>query len=622
MNAGARRPISRINMKRILMSGNEAVARGSFEAGCRFATGYPGTPSTEILESIAGYEDIFTNWAVNEKVALEAASGASMAGARSLVTMKHVGLNVASDPLMTLAYTGVGSGLVVVSADDPGIHSSQNEQDNRWYALMAKIPMLEPSDSDETRILSQRAFGISELFDLPVLLRITTRISHSKTVVYPEEPLHPERLPDREKGGPYPRKAIDKYVMVPSNARKARIALEERLKKLADFSERFELNRIEWGSAGFGIITSGVAYQYVKEVMPDASILKLFMTNPLPLNLIKEFVRKAGRVLVVEELDPYIEMQIRHLSGDIHGKDFIPSLSELTPEKVGTGIHAFAEGTHASAAAAAESPVNGTDVIRRPPILCPGCPHRGLFYQLGKQRVFVAGDIGCYTLAYDEPLKAVHTCLDMGAGISQAMGIEKAMPKGSKKPVAVIGDSTFLHSGMTSLLNVVYNRSPLLVVILDNRTTAMTGAQANPLSGTDIHGNPTPEISLERLVSALGVRWVRTINPYETKRLEKAIKEALAFDGPAVLITKAPCVLLPEFRQKGQKPFVVKTDLCTGCTICLNIDCPSIWWLPSGVKAQGRKRAKGIAYIDPVSCTGCGLCADVCSFEAILRSEE
>ncbi len=596
-------------MDRVLLSGNEAIARGSYEAGCTFATGYPGTPSTEILESIAGYEGIYSTWAVNEKVALETASGACLAGARSLVTMKHVGLNVASDPLMTLAYTGTGTGLVIVSADDPGIHSSQNEQDNRWYALMAKIPMLEPADSEEARLYTRKAFDISEEFDLPVLLRITTRIAHAKTVVRPEQPRDPRKTV-------FPAPAIEKYVMVPANARKARLSLEEKLNRLAAFSEQCTLNSIEEGTADVGIITSGISYQYVKETMPEAGILKLALTNPLPLHLIQTFIARFRKVLIVEELDPYLEMQIRHLSPAIHGKDVIPSISELNPERVRQGIRAFVGGSFTPEAPSAR-PV--PDVIRRPPILCPGCPHRGLFYQLGKQRTFIAGDIGCYTLAYDEPLKAVHTCLDMGAGIGQAMGIERAMPRGSKKPVAVIGDSTFLHSGMTALLNVVYNRSNILVVILDNRTTAMTGAQANPLSGTDIHGNPSPEISLEKLVSALGVGWVRTVNPYETKPLEKAIKEASAYEGPAVLITKAPCVLLPEFKKSRPKPMTVKTDLCTGCTICLNIDCPSIWWEPAGVKASGRKRAKGIAYIDPVSCTGCGLCADVCSFDAIVR---
>ena len=599
-------------MDRILLSGNEAIARGSFEAGCRFATGYPGTPSTEILESIARYEEISANWAVNEKVALETASGACLAGARSIVTMKHVGLNVASDPLMTLAYTGTGAGMVVVSADDPGIHSSQNEQDNRWYALMAKIPMLEPSDSEEARLFTKKAFGISELFDLPVLLRVTTRISHSMTVVYPEEP-------QDAKGSFFPEKQIEKYVMVPANARKARLSLEDKLNKLALFSEQCSLNKVEPGTTDYGIITSGVSYQYVKEAMPGANILKLALTNPLPLRLIKGFVERFKKILIVEELDPFIEMQIRHLFAAIHGKDFIPSISELTPEKVRHGIQEFTGAVSSLVLPAGGPP---PDLIRRPPILCPGCPHRGLFYQLGKQRTFIAGDIGCYTLAYDEPLKAVHTCLDMGAGIGQAVGIDKAMPRGSKKPVAVIGDSTFLHSGMTALLNAVYNRSNILVVILDNRTTAMTGAQANPLSGTDIQGNPSPDISLEQIVSALGVKWVRTVNPYETKPLEKVIKEATAFEGPAVLITKAPCVLLPEFKKSRPKPFTVKTDLCTGCTICLNIDCPSIWWEPAEIKAEGKKRAKGIAYIDPVSCTGCGLCADVCSFDAIVRTGE
>ncbi|MGB9736013.1 MAG: indolepyruvate ferredoxin oxidoreductase subunit alpha [bacterium] len=596
-------------MKRVLMSGNEAIARGSFEAGCRFATGYPGTPSTEILENIAQYNGIYANWAVNEKVALETASGACLAGARSIVTMKHVGLNVASDPFMTLAYTGVGAGLVVVSADDPGIHSSQNEQDNRWYALMAKVPMLEPSDSEEARSFTKKAFEISELFDLPVLLRVTTRISHSKTIVYQEEP-------DPAGATKYPEKALEKYVMVPANARRARSALEDKFKRLLKYSEQCKLNRIEYGKTDYGIITSGVSYQYVKEVAPDANILKLSLTNPLPMHLIADFVKRFKKVLVVEELDPYMEIQIRHISENIHGKDFIPSISELTPERVRKGIIDF---TGDLSISNTDSDTASIDTIRRPPILCPGCPHRGLFYQLSKQRTFIAGDIGCYTLAYDEPLKAVHTCLDMGAGIGQAMGIEKVMPAGNKKPVAVIGDSTFLHSGITALLNVVYNKSNILVVILDNRTTAMTGAQPNPLSGVDIYGNPSPDISLEQLVSALGVKWVRTVNPYETKPLEKTIKEALAFKGPAVIITKAPCVLLPEFKNNKPKPFTVKTDLCTGCTICLNINCPSIWWVPSEEKLHGRKRAKGIAYIDPVSCTGCGLCADVCPFDAIER---
>ncbi|MCL4558442.1 MAG: indolepyruvate ferredoxin oxidoreductase subunit alpha [Deltaproteobacteria bacterium] len=600
-------------MRRALMSGNEAVARGSFEAGCRFATGYPGTPSTEILENIAGYEGISTNWAVNEKVALETASGACLAGARSIVTMKHVGLNVASDPLMTLAYTGVGAGLVVVSADDPGIHSSQNEQDNRWYALMAKIPMLEPSDSEEARLFTVKAFEISELFDLPVLLRITTRISHSRTVVFIEEPVKPGRPM-------YPGKETDRHVMVPANARTARLALEGRLQKLARFSEQFPLNRTEKGTANYGIITSGVSYQYVKEVVPDASVLKLSLTNPLPVGLIKKFTEDFKRVLVVEELDPYMEMQVRYLSPGIRGKAFIPSISELTPEKVRDGVRWFVAGTPPSGATAAGQGSGATDVIGRPPILCPGCPHRSLFYQLSKQCSFIAGDMGCYTLAYDEPLKAVHTCLTMGAGIGQAMGIEKAMPEGGKKPVAVIGDSTFLHSGMTELLNVVYNRSNILVVILDNRTTAMTGAQPNPLSGTDIYGNASPDISLERIVRALGVHWVETVDPSETRQVEKVVKEAMAFQGPAVVVTRAPCVLLPEFREKKREPYTVRPDLCTGCTICLNIGCPSLWWEPAEESAAGRKkRPRGIAYIDPAGCTGCGLCADLCSFNAIVR---
>lgn len=598
-------------MKPLLMSGNEAIARGSFEAGCRFATGYPGTPSTEILENIKDYIGIYANWAVNEKVALETASGACLAGARSIVTMKHVGLNVASDPFMTLAYTGVGAGLVVVSADDPGIHSSQNEQDNRWYALMAKVPMLEPSDSEEARLFTRKAFEISELFDLPVLLRVTTRISHSKTVVYPQDP-------EPIKTTVYPGKAVEKYVMVPANARNARLSLEDKFQRLLKFSEQCKLNKIEYGNTDYGIITSGVSYQYVKEVVPDANILKLSLTNPLPMHLISDFVKRFKKILVVEELDPFIEMQIRHLLNDIHGKDFIPSISELTPEKVRIGMLKFTNSSWSSSNFINSSSI---DVIKRPPILCPGCPHRGLFYQLSKQRTFIAGDIGCYTLAYDVPLKAVHTCLDMGAGIGQAMGIEKVMPTGSKKPVAVIGDSTFLHSGITALLNVVYNKSNILVVILDNRTTAMTGAQPNPLSGVDIYGNPSPDISLEQLVRALGIKWVRTVNPYETKPLEKTIKEAITFDGPAVIITKAPCVLLPEFKKSKPKPFVVKTDLCSGCTICLNIDCPSIWWVSSEPKISGRKRAKGVAYIDPVSCNGCGLCADVCAFDAIVKDE-
>ncbi len=597
------------NMNHTLLSGNEAVARGAFEAGCRFATGYPGTPSTEILESITNYKDIYANWAVNEKVALESASGASIAGARSIVTMKHVGLNVASDPFMTLAYTGVGAGLVIVSADDPGIFSSQNEQDNRWYALFAKVPMLEPSDSDEARVFTKKAFQISEMFDLPVLLRLTTRISHSKSIVKIEDP-------EQVRETVYPQKQIEKYVMVPSNARLRRLLLEERFKKLTEFSEGFELNRTEWKNKDIGIITSGISYQYVKESMPDASILKLALTNPLPFNMIDDFVKGVRRVLIVEELDPYIEMQIRYISTKIKGKEFVSSISELTPLKVKNGIDRFL----GKQVKAAKPPV--MDVSQRPPILCPGCPHRGLFYQLYKLRVFVAGDIGCYTLAFDQPLNAVHTCLDMGAGISQAMGIERVMPSGSKKPVAVIGDSTFLHSGITSLLNAVYNRSNILVIILDNRTTAMTGAQPNPVTGMDIYGNPAPEVSLEKLVSAIGVEWVKTVDPYDTKLTEKTLKDALSYRGTAVVITKGPCVLLPGYKEKKQKPYIVKTEMCTGCTICLNINCPSVWWESTEKKLTGRKRARGIAYIDPLTCTGCGLCADICSFDAIVKVEK
>jgi indolepyruvate ferredoxin oxidoreductase, alpha subunit len=575
-----------------LLSGNEAIALGAYEAGVTVATGYPGTPATEILESLTSYDGVYAEWSVNEKVALEVASGASIAGARTLCAMKHVGLNVAADPLMTLSYTGVGGGLVIVSADDPGHHSSQNEQDNRNYAAFSKIPMLEPSDSDEARAFTKLAFELSERFDTPVLLRTTTRVSHSKSVVS-----HGRREKARPAKMPTPKPA--KYVMIPGYSEARHDLAEERLEALRTFAEGFEHNTAEYGDNDIGVVTSGISYQYVKEALPEACVLKLGMSYPLPGGLVREFASKVRRLYVVEELDPFIETQVLSLGVKAAGKltkpGFLPLAGELDPDAVKS---AFGK-AHAGA------PAGMKGLPARPPSLCPGCPHRGVFYALKRRGYFVAGDIGCYTLAHSEPLSSVHTTLCMGAGIGQAHGIAKALEasgRGEKEPVAaVIGDSTFLHSGMTALLNTVYNKGAGVVVILDNRTTAMTGRQAHPGSGSTLGGEHAPAADVAQVARALGVRDVTVVDPYDIEQLDGLL--AGGRKRPRVIVARRPCTLIE--RRRPARPYAVSDEDCTGCGACVETACPAI------------SLRNGRAWIDPSLCAACAICAKVCPEGAI-----
>ncbi|MCL6472128.1 MAG: indolepyruvate ferredoxin oxidoreductase subunit alpha [Firmicutes bacterium] len=567
---------------RVLLSGNEAIAYGAHAAGVAVATGYPGTPSTEILENLAKYKDVDASWAPNEKVALEVAIGSSIAGARSLVAMKHVGLNVAADPLFTVAYTGVNAGLVIVSADDPGMHSSQNEQDNRYYAKAAKVPMLEPSDSQEAASLVEDAFIISETFDIPVLLRTTTRVNHSKSLV--------EVDLEQTKREPGYKKNAEKYVMIPANARVRRRLLEDRLKALEEFSEGFSGNKIEWGSREVGFITSGISYQYVKELFPEASILKLAMTYPLPRMLITGYVNQIEKVIVVEELEPYLEEQIKSWGLSVSGKESIPSIGELNPDIIADALIPREEAIENSK----QSALPG-----RPPMLCAGCPHRGVFYELRRLKMVVTGDIGCYTLGVLPPLGSMDTCICMGASIGNAMGVQKAT--GTKDIVAVIGDSTFVHSGITPLIDIVYNGGITTVIILDNRTTAMTGRQDHPGTGRTLKGIDSHMLDFEKLVKAIGINSVRTVDPYDLKAVRKAIKEETAKDEPSVIIFRRACLLVE--KPKGQ-PYTVN-EKCDGCKVCLRLGCPAISWV------------NGRAEIDISQCAGCEICAKLCKRDAI-----
>jgi indolepyruvate ferredoxin oxidoreductase, alpha subunit len=584
-----------------MLSGNEAVARGAWEAGVAVASAYPGTPSTEILENLARFPLVYAEWATNEKVALEVALGASYAGKRALCTMKHVGLNVAADALMSASITGIEGGLVVVSADDPGMHSSQNEQDNRQYARFARIPCLEPSDSQDAKDLTVSAFGLSEWFDTPVLLRLTTRICHSSSEV---------DLGEREEHGEphnFPRNP-QKYVTVPAHARLRHPIIEERMHRLAEMAESYPFNRIESGSSDLGIISAGVAYQYAREVFPDASFLRLGMSWPLPQRMIRRFASSVKRLIVVEELDPFIEEGVRLLGVPVEGKSIFPLCGELDPRVVRES--AIEAGL---LPASASIPLNGVDVgalPARPPVLCPGCPHRGTFYVLGKLKVPVNGDIGCYTLGLTPPLSALHTCSCMGAGISVAHGAAKA---GSpERHVAVIGDSTFFHTGIPALLNAVYNQSPIVTVILDNRITGMTGHQDNPGTGRTLQGKDAPVVELEPLVRALGVRHVSTLPAYQVAELETTLKAYLKLDEPAVLIAREPCALLPEARKRWH-PLEVDLEKCNGCTLCFRVGCPAI--LKSDERDLRFQRPK--ALIDAALCTGCEVCAQVCPRQAI-----
>lgn len=572
-------------MEQKVMLGNEAVARGLFEAGCKVVSSYPGTPSTEITEEAAKYDEIYCEWAPNEKVGMEVAFGASLAGARSCCAMKHVGLNVAADPLFTLSYTGVNGGLVVCVADDPGMHSSQNEQDSRHYAVGAKLPMLEPADSQEAKDFAKLSFDLSEEYDTPVLLRMCTRIAHSQYVV---------KLEDR-KEAPLKeyKKEPQKYIMTPANAIRKHPVVEERTKALAEYAETAGINRIEDAEdKSMGIITSGTCYHYVKEVFKDkVPVLKLGMVNPLPEGLIKKFADSVERLVIVEELDPVIETFCKSVGLECEGKDLFPMTGEFSQAIVAKALGM----PKLPQCAPQEVPV-------RPPVMCPGCPHRGLFYTLSKLKLTVLGDIGCYTLGSAPPLNAIDSTLCMGASVSGLHGFNKANPDAAGNTVCVIGDSTFMHSGMTGLANIAYNNTNSTVLILDNSTTGMTGHQQNPTTGFNIKNEPATQIDLVALCHALGIKNVRVVDPYNLKEVEEAVKEETAKDEASVIISRRPCVLLKSV--KTNPPLKVDAEKCKGCTSCMRIGCPAI------------SMKDGKATVDETLCTGCGVCTQMCAFDA------
>ena len=592
-----------------LLSGNEALALGAYHTGVMVATAYPGTPSTEILESIARFDDIYAEWSTNEKVAMEVALGAAYAGARSMVSMKHVGLNVASDPFMAASMTGVNAGLVVVCADDPGIHSSQNEQDNRYYAKLAKVPMLEPSDSQEAYDIMAYAFDISEAFDTPVLVRTTTRISHAKSVVKTNRS---RIVPARQLGFSHD---LAKYVMLPVNARPRHVLVEARLLKLAAYAEDLPLNRVEWGERHLGVITSGVAYQYAREVFPNASFLKLTITHPLPENLIRNFAAQVDRVIVIEELDPFLQASIQAMGIKASGKEFIPRVGELNPTII--------EKASYTAGLLSEITIQQIETVpnlpKRPPLLCPGCPHSGIFFvlsSLGKrlklpgakdkptkgQTLTITGDIGCYTLGAYPPLSAMDTTACMGASIGQALGMEKAGI--NDKVIAVIGDSTFLHSGITPLVNAVYNEGQITVIILDNRTTAMTGHQEHPGTGISAQGKETKAVDLEHLARGVGVNNVRVVDAFNIKELRTVVRSSLNTPEVSVVIVRGACSVRLSGRSEARD---IDTEKCNQCGICLVIGCPAI-------QSEDEQ-----VYIDSALCAGdaCTICQQICPRQAI-----
>ena len=592
-------------MKKIL-SGNEAIARGAYEAGCVVACAYPGTPSTEILENMITYGEINSSWAPNEKVALEVVIGASFGGGRALAAMKHVGVNVAADPLMTLSYTGVNGGLVLVEADDPECHSSQNEQDNRHYARFAKIPMLEPSDSHECKEFTRLAFQLSEEYDTPVILRTTTRISHSKSIV---------ELDERITGLPSPKlvKNAAKQVMLPVNARVRHHVVEQRNATLSERAAGMDINRMKLRDTSIGVITSGVCYQYVREVLPEASTLKLGMVYPLPHSLIREFASKVDRLFVIEELDPFIEEQVKIMGIQATGKDIISVCGELTPGRIRSALASVGVVSRHEASFAAES---DEKLPARPPNMCPGCPHRSVFYALNRLKAYVCGDIGCYTLGFLPPLSAMDACVCMGASMGMAAGVMKVVSEEEQKRiVAVIGDSTFLHTGVNGLMDMVYNQSPATVIILDNRITAMTGRQDNPASGYTLMNDSTHCLDIPLLCRSLGIGRVRTINPYDLEQTRAAILEEMNIPELSVIITDKPCVLV---KRKGVfiKGDVLEADQekCAGCRACLALGCPAIEWRLSDSE-------KGKAYINPLLCAGCDVCRQLCKFDAIGRAK-
>lgn len=569
-----------------LMSGNAAVARGLYEAGCSVVSSYPGTPSTEITEETAKYDEIYCEWAPNEKVAMETAFGACLAGKRAFCGMKHVGLNVAADPLFTMSYTGVNAGLVIGVADDPGMHSSQNEQDSRHYAIASKVPLLEPADSAESLEFAKLAFELSEKFDTPVILKMCTRISHSQSVVDTGKRTEPISKQYE--------KNIAKYVMMPGNAIRRHPVIEERTEKLREWAESAPVNRVEPGGTELGIITSSTSYQYVREVFGESvSVLKLGMLNPLPVKLILDFASKVDKLAVVEELDPVIENHCRSLGLEVSGKDILPLEGE------------FSQNIVAAALGGEVHTVRSLDetVPNRPPVMCAGCPHRGLFYTLSKNKCTVLGDIGCYTLGAVAPLSAMEMTLCMGASVSALHGFNKASGAAAeKRTVAVIGDSTFMHSGMTGLANIAYNQSNSTVIILDNSITGMTGHQQNPTTGYNIKGDPAGKIDLESLCRSMGFERVRAVDPYDLEACDKALKEELEAEAPSVIISRRPCALLKYV--KHNPPLAVDQDKCKGCKACMKIGCPAV------------SIREGKAHVDATQCVGCGVCEQLCRFGA------
>jgi indolepyruvate ferredoxin oxidoreductase alpha subunit len=570
-----------------LMLGNKAVARGLYEAGCKVISSYPGTPSTEITEEAAVYNEIYCEWAPNEKVALEVAHGATLGGVRAACAMKHVGLNVAADPLFTISYQGLNAGLVVCVADDPGMHSSQNEQDSRHYAIAAKLPMLEPSDSEESRVFAKKAFEMSEKFNTPVLLKMVTRVAHSQSIVDTEERVEPDRVP-------YVKDPAK--VMMTLNSRNAHIRVEERTKALIEYAESTELNRVEMGEdTSVGIITDSTSYQYAREVLGDkVSILKLGMINPLPEKLIKDFAQKVDKVIVLEELDPIIENHCKQLGIKVAGKDTFPICGEFSQNLVRKCL-GMKEPEHITIE---------ENVPARPPVMCAGCPHRGIFYILKKKKCMVYGDIGCYTLGAVAPLNAMDLNVCMGASCSGLHGFNKAIgEEAESNSVGVIGDSTFIHSGMTGITDISYNMSNSTVIILDNSITGMTGHQQNPTTGKNLRGEPAGKVDLEALCRALGFNRVRIVDPYDLKAVEEAVTEELAAKEPSIIISRRPCVMIKGTVHKP--PISVDESKCVGCKQCMSIGCPAI-------AVKDKK-----AHIDPTLCIGCKVCSQMCKFEAI-----
>lgn len=573
-------------MKKLLL-GNEAVARGLYEAGCRIISSYPGTPSTEITESAARYDEIYAEWAPNEKVAMEVAIGAAIGGRRSFCAMKHVGANVAADPLFTVSYAGVNAGLVIAVADDPGMHSSQNEQDSRHYAVSAKVPMLEPADSADALAYARLAFQLSEDFDTPVMLRMSTRISHSQSLVETGERVEPPLKP-------YVKNPA-KYVMMPAFARPKHVLVEKRTEALREWAETAPINQVFWGDKKIGVIAAGSAYMYAREVLGDhASYLKLGMINPLPVKLIQDFAAQVDTLYVIEELDDVIETHCRKIGVNVIGKELFPWIGEFSQKLLAEKLLGKTEETYAFPEA----------VPGRPPVLCAGCPHRGLFFVLNQLKVTVSGDIGCYTLGASAPLSAMDTTICMGASISGLHGFNMARGEESAaKSVAVIGDSTFIHSGITGLIDISYNQGISTVIVLDNSITGMTGHQQNPTTGFTLKGDPTAKVSIEKVCDAIGINRVRVVDPYDLKATRQAIEEELAVREPSVIISRRPCALLKYV--KHNPPLVIDPSGCRGCKACLKLGCPAI------------RIQDGKAAIDDTLCVGCGLCKELCRFHAI-----